>query len=118
MTQRFWKYALLVLIVLLQCSAWLLLIQTKLRGAENDGGQGVNLAVFIEGQVNVKRKGWTNYAPVVFGTSLRRGDLLRLGDSSRAKVVCSDLTLRDVSPGIVGVPCEGSQPLLRRPDGS
>jgi len=118
MTQRYWKHALLVLVVLLQCSVWLLLVQTKLHGTENGGGQAVNLAVFIEGQVSVKRKGWTGYAPVVFGTSLRRGDLLRLDDSSHAKVVCSDLTLHDISAGIVGVPCEGAQLLLRRPDGS
>jgi len=118
MTPRYWKNAQLVLLLFLQFSPLLLWHRTKLLGAENDGGQGVNLAVFIEGQVSVKRKGWTSYAPVVFGASLRPGDLLRLADSSRAKVVCSDLTLRDISPGIVGVPCEGAKPLLRRPDGS
>lgn len=118
MTQRFWKHALLALLILLQSGASLLFLQSKILGTENDGAQGVNLAVFTEGQVSIKRQGWTNYAPVVFGTSLRRGDLLRLGDSSRAKVVCSDLTLHEVSSGIVGVPCEGTQPLLRRPDGS
>src|SRR5258708_318518 len=118
MTQRFWKHALLALLVLLQCGAWLLFLQSKILGTENDGGQGVNLAVFTEGQVSIKRQGWTSYAPVVFGTSLRRGDLLRLDDSSRAKVVCSDLTLHEVSTGIVGVPCEATRPLLRRPDGS
>jgi hypothetical protein len=113
-----WKHVPLVLFVLLQCSLWLPLLQTKILGSVNDGSQAVNLAVVIEGQVSVKRKGWTNYAPVVFGTSLRRGDLLHLDDSSRVKVVCSDLTLHDVLPGIVGVPCEGTRPLLRRPDGS
>lgn len=118
MRRRLRKYALLPPIVLLQSSAWLLFVQSKVIGTENDGGRGVNLAVFIEGQVKVKRKGWTSYAPVVFGTSLRQGDLLRLGESSQAKVVCSDLTLHEISPDIVGVPCEGTQPLLRRPDGS
>src|SRR6202165_2783834 len=118
MKQRYWKNAQLVLLLLLQFSPSWLLLQARLVGAENDGSQAVNLAVFIEGQVSVKRKGWTSYAPVVFGTSLRIGDLLHLGESSRAKVVCSDLTLRDISPGIVGVPCEGAKPLLRRPDGS
>jgi len=118
MKQRYWKNAQLVLLLLLQFSPSWLLLQARLVGAENDSGQAVNLAVFIEGQVSVKRKGWTNYAAVVFGTSLRRGDLLRLDDSSRAKVVCSDLTLHDIAPGIVGVPCEGARPVLRRPDGS
>ncbi len=118
MTLRYWRHLPLVLVLLLQFSPLLLLLQTKLLGAENDGGQAVNLAVFIEGQVSVKRKGWTNYAPVVFGTSLRIGDLLHLDESSRAKVVCSDLTLRDILPGILGVPCDGAKPVLRRPDGS
>src|SRR6202022_1074344 len=94
------------------------LLQTKVLGSVNDGSQAVNLAVVIEGQVSVKRRGWTNYAPVVFAKSLPRGDPLPLDDSSHRKVVCSDLTLHDILPGIVGVPCEGTQPLLRRPDGS
>jgi hypothetical protein len=118
MKPRYWKNAQLVLLLLLQFSPLWLLLQAKLLGAESDAGRAVNLAVFIEGQVSVKRKGWTNYAPVAFGTSLRIGDLLHLDESSRAKVVCSDLTLRDISPGIVGVPCEGAKTLLRRPDGS
>ena len=118
MTLRYWRHLPLVLVLLLQFSPLLLLLQTKLLGTENDGSQGVNLTVFIEGQVSVKRKGWTSYAPVVFGTSLRIGDLLHVDESSRAKVVCSDLRLRDISPGIVGVPCEGARPVLRRPDGS
>src|SRR6266699_1552954 len=118
MRQQYWKRAPVMLLVLLQCGQWPLLLQTKLLSAEKYSGETVNLAVFIEGQVSVKRKGWTNYAPVVFGTSLRIGDLLHLDESSRAKVVCSDLTLRDISPGIVGVPCEGTKPVLRRPDGS
>jgi hypothetical protein len=118
MRVRYWRRAPVVLLVFLQCGPWPLLLQTKLLGAESDGGQAVNLAVFIEGQVSVKRKGWTGFAPVVFGTSLRRGDLLHLDESSHAKVVCSDLTLRDISPAIVGVPCEGARSVLRRPDGS
>src|SRR6266704_2540429 len=97
MRLRYWRPLPLVLLLLLQFSPLWLLLQAKLLGTENDAGQAVNLAVFIEGQVSVKRKGWTSYAPVVFGTSLRRGDLLRLDDSSRAKVVCSDLTLHEVS---------------------
>jgi hypothetical protein len=118
MIRRYWKHALLGLLVLLQCNVSLLLLQTKLLGTESDDGLAVNLAVIIDGQVSVKRKGWTNYAAVVFGTSLQRGDLLRLDDSSHAKVVCSDLTLRGISSGIVGVPCGEGQHLLRRPDGS
>jgi hypothetical protein len=118
MIQRYGRRATLLLFVLLESGILLFLLQTNLRSTENQNAQPVNLAVSIQGQLSVKRKGWTSYAPVVFGTSLRSGDLLRLDDSSRAKVVCSDLTLHDISFGIVGVPCEGAQPLLQRADGS
>jgi hypothetical protein len=76
------------------------------------------LIVQIDGQVKVKRPAWTVYAPVVFGTGLHAGDLLNLGETSRAKVVCSDLTLHDVPTGIGGVPCAASRVVLRREDGS
>jgi len=78
----------------------------------------LHLAVFVQGPVTVKRPGWSGYAPVTFGTYLKLGDLLRLDESSQAKVVCSDLTLHDVTSGVAGVPCLASQPLLRRPNGS
>ena len=45
-------------------------------------------------------------------------DLLRIEGASRAKVVCSDLTLHDVPSGIGGVPCPSSPSLLRWVDGS
>jgi hypothetical protein len=95
------------------------LIQAKIpETTSGDRTQALNLAVFIQGQVSIKRKGWTRYAPVVFGTSVRPGDLLHLDDSSRAKVVCSDLTLHDIASGYTGVPCSSSQPLLQSVDGS
>lgn len=80
------------------------------------GSDPINLVVQIDGQVKVKRQGWTAYAPVVFGTALYAGDLVSLGESSRAKVVCSDLTLRDLPTGIGGVPCPKSRVVLLRPD--
>jgi hypothetical protein len=103
-----------LLIVLLQSSSVSLLAQAK-PGAD---GSAVNLAVVVEGQVTVKRKGWNSYEPVVFGTNLQPGDALHLSDSSHAKVVCADITLHEVAFGVVGVPCLPNQPLLRRPDGS
>jgi hypothetical protein len=86
--------------------------------AQSPGREEANLAVSIEGQVAVKRPGWTNYSPVVFGTSLRSGDLLRIEAASSIKIVCSDLTLREIPVGLGGVPCESSRPVLLRPDGS
>jgi hypothetical protein len=86
--------------------------------AQNPGREGVNLAVSIEGQVAVKRPGWTTYAPVVFGTGLRPGDLLRIDEASTVKIVCSNLTLHDIPVGLAGVPCENSRTVLMRPNGS
>jgi hypothetical protein len=77
-----------------------------------------NLVVQSEGSVKVKRPGWTAYAPVVFGTGLQPGDLLNLGESSHAKVVCSDLTLHEVRTGVDAVPCISSLAVLRRANGS
>lgn len=118
MRRRFWKHAPLVLFVLVRCALWPTLVQAQHPEAANQISSAANLAVFIEGQVTVKRKGWTSYAPVVFGTSLRMGDLLHIDDSSHAKVVCSDLTLHDVPSGIGGVPCPSSPPVLQWVDGS
>lgn len=86
--------------------------------AENADEGSMHLAVSVEGQVAVKHKGWTSYAPVVFGTYLHPGDLLRIAENSRARIVCSDLTLHDVPAGMAGVPCQKSRPLLKRPGGS
>jgi len=108
MKRRFFKRALLVLLGSLL---------NVVAVAQTDES-GLHLAVFVQGPVGVKRPGWSSYAPVVFGTYLRLGDLLRRDESSQAKVVCSDLTLRDVPAGIVGVPCVAARPLLRRPEGS
>ncbi len=86
--------------------------------AENADEGSMHLAVSVEGQVAVKRKGWTGYAPVVFGTYFQPGDLLRIEENSHARIVCADLTLHDVPVGMTGVPCEKSRSLLMRPGGS
>ncbi len=76
-------------------------------------GDGLHVIVAVQGQVSVKRKGWSNYAPATFGTSLRRGDLLRLDSSSQAKVVCAGLTVHDAPSGRTGgVPCPSARPVL------
>jgi len=117
MRPRFWERPVLLLVAF-QCSLLPRLLQAQTPETPGDSGQAVNLAVFIEGQVSIKRKGWANYAPVVFGTTFRTGDLIHVEESSHAKVVCSDLTLHDIAVGIGGVPCVTARPLLRRADGS
>jgi hypothetical protein len=77
-----------------------------------------NISVLVQGDVSVKRKGWTLYEPVVFGTNLRRGDLVRVNPSSHAKIVCSDLTIHELLVGIAGVPCNPVRNVLLSKDGS
>jgi hypothetical protein len=92
--------------------------QSVLHSKENGIGEPLNLAVFIDGQVSVKEKGWNNFAPVVFGSILHPGDLLRVDPASQAKVVCSDLTLHTIQPGTTGIPCAGEREILQMSNGS
>lgn len=83
-----------------------------------ESSQAANLVVLIQGHAAIKRKNWTTFAPLIFGANLQAGDLLRLDESSIAKVLCSDLKLRDLNPGTAGTPCAPAQEILRRLDGS
>jgi len=64
------------------------------------------LIVGVQGDAAVKRAGWRDYAPALFGAPLRRGDLLRLGSAGRATVACADLKLATVEGGVSGYPCQ------------
>jgi hypothetical protein len=108
----------LVLILTIQIAFVLSLPRMSLPASEAEASRGLNLAVLVEGTVSFKEKGWTNYAPVVFGMALQLGDLLRLEDTAHAKIICSDLTLHDLQPGLVGIPCAGTRDLLRSSEGS
>jgi hypothetical protein len=77
-----------------------------------------NLVVLVQGHAAIKRKNWTGFAPLTFGTNLQAGDLVRLDQSSIAKVVCADLKIHDLRAGITGSPCTSSEEILRRSDGS
>lgn len=105
------------LAVALQFCLLVLLLQTSILAQQSEFREE-NLAVSVEGKVSVKRKGFSNFMPVVFGTGFRSGDVLRLGESSHIKIVCSDLTLHVLDPGVAPIPCKVTQPLLQRPDGS
>ena len=54
----------------------------------------------------MKRAGWRDYAPALFGAPFRRGDLLRLGSAGRATVACADLKLATVEGAVSGYPCQ------------
>lgn len=66
---------------------------------------GLHLVIAVQGQLRVKRVRRSEFAPALFGTPLRYGDLLRLGPQSQATVICADLTLVTVRSGFSGVPC-------------
>lgn len=76
------------------------------------GDTPVNLVVGVEGNISIKRQGWTDYAPAFFGMALRNDDLLRLDGSSQATVACSDLTLAKAAGGVSAVPCKGTKSML------
>jgi hypothetical protein len=72
------------------------------------------LIVGVQGDAAVKRAGWRDYAPALFGAPLRRGDLLRLDAAGRAVVACPDLKLATVESGVSGSPCQatGRKPIV------
>ena len=70
------------------------------------GGAESGLIVGVQGDAAVKRAGWRDYAPALFGAPLRRGDLLRLGSAGSATVACADLKLATVEGGVSGYPCQ------------
>jgi len=70
------------------------------------GGTESGLIVGVQGDAAVKRAGWRDYAPALFGAPLRRGDLLRLGSAGSATVACADLKLATVEGGVSGYPCQ------------
>jgi len=69
-------------------------------------GTESGLIVDVQGDAAVKRAGWRDYAPALFGAPLRRGDLLRLGSAGNATVACADLKLSTVEGGVSGYPCQ------------
>jgi hypothetical protein len=66
---------------------------------------GLNLLVAVEGQVRLKRDGWSDYIPVGFGTLIQYDDLLQV--DGIATVLCGDLTVETVS-GWDSCPCPPS----------
>jgi len=68
--------------------------------------------VAVSGAVSVKRQGWTQYAPLLFGAGVRLGDLLRLDAGAQATLACADLTLANATAGVAGLPCKAAQPIL------
>lgn len=80
--------------------------------ASGSGDTAAHLVVALQGNLSVKRLGWSDYAPAVFGMALRNGDLLRVEGGGKATVACADLTLANPGSGVSSVPCKVAKPLL------
>lgn len=64
------------------------------------GGPSVlpNLLVEAEGDVWLRRVGWTEFLPAGFGIAVQPGDLIRIPEGSAVSVFCGDETLWDAGP--------------------
>lgn len=83
-----------------------------------ESSHAADIVVMIQGSAVIKRKGWSNFAPLTFGANLQAGDVLRIEPSSKLRVVCSDLKMRNLDATVTGDPCIASLPILKRADGS
>src|SRR5262249_2353314 len=104
-----------VFIVLLGCISggqWTVSTKAQAPKTSPDNDSSLQVIIAVQGQVRMKRKGWSAFAPARLGTTLQRGDLLRLEGSSQAKVVCANLTISDVPRDLSGVPCPATRPIL------
>ncbi len=66
----------------------------------NFDSEDINLLLNVEGDVKLKRAAWDEFHPASFGTVLHRGDLIQVGDSGEALVLCDSLKSWQVPPGI------------------
>src|SRR5262249_12158716 len=104
-----------VFIVLLGCISggqWTVSTEAQAPKASPDNDSSLQVIIAVQGQVRVKRMGWSAFAPARLRTTLHRGVLLRFEEASQAKVVCADLTISDVPRDLSGVPCPATRPIL------
>jgi hypothetical protein len=80
--------------------------------AKSDGAVAVHLIVAVQGNLSIKRLGWSDYTPALFGMALHNGDLLRVESGAQATIACADLTVAAPAGGVSSVPCKVSKPLL------
>jgi hypothetical protein len=57
-----------------------------------------NLLVEAQGEVWLRRVGWSEFLPAGFGIAVQPGDLLRIPEGSMASVFCGDETLWEAGP--------------------
>ena len=60
---------------------------------------GLNLIIAADGEVLLKRDGWSGFHPASFGASLNRGDQIQPAVDARVVVLCENLTTWTVPSG-------------------
>jgi hypothetical protein len=82
-----------------------------------------NLLVQVEGEVWLRRVGWSDFLPAGFGVAVEPGDLLRVTEGSVAAVFCGDESLWEASPKPLpadevehSAPCQTGRPPRPWPD--
>jgi hypothetical protein len=60
----------------------------------------VNLLIVAEGDVRLRRQTWLSSYPTTFGTTLQHGDILQLAKGGKAEVLCDNLAVWKVPPGL------------------
>ena len=82
-----------------------------------------NVLVQAEGEIWLRREGWSDFVPVGFGGTVDTGDLLRVAEGGAVAVFCGDDLMWDSGPlqlpadGIEhGIPCETGRPPRPWPD--
>jgi tetratricopeptide (TPR) repeat protein len=66
------------------------------------------MIIALDGQAAVKRNGWREYTPALFGMLVKAGDLVRVTGSGRVTLACADLQVMTVEGGPNGLPCAPS----------
>lgn len=77
-------------------------IETSIIPTEADAqtDSSLNLLIVADGEVLLKRDGWSDYHPTAFGAELHHGDQLRPGDGASAIVLCDGITTWAVPAGV------------------
>ena len=77
-----------------------------------------SLLLAVKGDLTLKREGWTDYHSTAFGAIIHHGDLLYPSAGAEAVILCADLTVSRIPPGVpVGIlqHCQPPpEPILRR----
>ncbi len=85
---------------------------------ETQTDSGFNLLVVADGEVLLKRNGWSEYHPTAFGAELHRGEQIKPRDGVKAVILCDSLTTWIVPAGVpsgLGNGCpQAPEPSLKR----